>query len=70
MTTMGQRIRQLRRDRGMTQAQLSEATGLRIESISRLENDKYPPTPRTVRDLARALGVAESELEPGRGDGS
>ena len=46
----------------MTQAQLSEATGIAIEHISRLENDRYAPRPRTVRDLARAFGVKESEL--------
>ena len=65
MTTMGQRIKQLRQDRGMTQAQLSEATGIAIEHISRLENDRYAPRPRTIRDLAAALGVKESELGVG-----
>ena len=49
----------------MTQAQLSEATGIAIEHISRLENDRYAPRPRTIRDLAAALGVKESELGVG-----
>jgi transcriptional regulator with XRE-family HTH domain len=48
----------------MQQKDLADATGLRIETLSRLENDRYNanPTARTLRDLARALEVSVDDL--------
>ncbi len=62
--TLGTRIRALRKERGMQQVDLAHATGLRVETLSRLENDRYPsePTARTLRDLATALAVSVEEL--------
>ena len=62
METMGQRIKRLRQERGMTQPQLSAATGISIEHLSRIENDRHRPQPRTLRDLANGLGVSEKDL--------
>ena len=40
---------------GVTQAELARLTGLRQETISRLESGKHSPTVRTVEKIERAL---------------
>jgi transcriptional regulator with XRE-family HTH domain len=61
--TIGQRIRRFRLAKNMTQVQLAQAIRIRAESVSRLENDRFRPTPRTVSQLADALGVSEDQLK-------
>lgn len=62
--TLGQRIRQLRKERNLTKEQLQEAAGLGSGYLSKLEEKGIPkrPTPETVRALAKALGVTEADL--------
>ena len=59
-------LREIRRRRFMTQAELSEKTGLTITTISQLENGRRQPSLRTVRRLAEALGVRPEKLAEGR----
>ena len=59
---VGQRIKRLREDRGLSQRQLAEMTDLNNATIARIEGGGRMPTRRTLRDLARALGVSVSEL--------
>ena len=56
---IGVRVRTRRYMIGMTQADLAEATGLTIESISRIENGRNqgPPRPTTLAKIAKALDV-------------
>lgn len=63
--TIGHRIRDLRRLRGMTIDQLSAATGSSVGFISQLENrpDKSLSIER-IEAFARALGVCELSLLP------
>lgn len=56
----GQRLRALREARGWDQGQLSSASGIAHETISRLEHGVATPHSVTVRALAEALDV-----EPG-----
>lgn len=53
----GTSLRQCRKARGLTQAQLADATGLSLEMIGRLERGKAAPSFDTVAALARALQV-------------
>jgi transcriptional regulator with XRE-family HTH domain len=46
----------LRRQRGLTQRQLSARTGLQQSEISRIEGGRANPTAATLAALARALG--------------
>ena len=59
MQTLGQRLEDARRRGVMTQAELAQAAGVALITVTRLENDSGTgnPRPETVRRLARALGV-------------
>jgi DNA-binding XRE family transcriptional regulator len=54
----------LRRNRSMTQQQLSAASGIRQSEISRIEGGNGNPTLKTIGALAHALG-AEIHLTAG-----
>jgi transcriptional regulator with XRE-family HTH domain len=58
----GDRLRQLRLERALTQMDLSQMTGLSVDAISRLENELRYAQVSTVRRLAQALGVEPREL--------
>ena len=45
----------IRRDKGMTQTDISEATGILRPNISRMENGKYNPTLDMIARIAYSL---------------
>ena len=55
-------LRRLRLDRFLSQAELGRRAHVHPVTIARLEAGVSPPTLRTVRLLADALGVAPLEL--------
>lgn len=61
----GLRMRQLRRDRALSQRDLSRVTGIAFATLSRLETGKQRAQPGTIRKLADALGVEPKELMRG-----
>jgi transcriptional regulator with XRE-family HTH domain len=65
----GARLRRLRRERALSQRELSRMTGIAFDTISRLETGKQRAQPRTIRKLAEALGVEPRELMKGDDDG-
>lgn len=58
----GERIRALRRERMISQLELSKTTGIGQATLSVLERGVRQARPRTVRKLAEALGVEPTEL--------
>jgi transcriptional regulator with XRE-family HTH domain len=60
--TIGQRIARLRKERGYTQAELSERIGLIQALISDYERDKLRLHAEMVVRLARALEISSDEL--------
>ena len=66
MTTVGQRIREIRKDRNLTQRELAERVGINFTYLSRVENDRLDDqqTPReeTLQKIARALDTDADEL--------
>jgi transcriptional regulator with XRE-family HTH domain len=58
----GERLRSLRKERLLTQVELSNMTGVAQDSISTLETGKREAHPGTIRKLAKALGVEPQEL--------
>jgi predicted transcriptional regulator/transcriptional regulator with XRE-family HTH domain len=62
LATLGQRVRHLRRARGMTLAELGERVGAASSVLSLLENGKREPKLSMVEQLAAALGVPVTEL--------
>jgi transcriptional regulator with XRE-family HTH domain len=61
----GTRLRRLRRERALSQRELSRMTGIAFDTISRLETGKQQAQPRTIRKLADALDVEPRELMKG-----
>jgi transcriptional regulator with XRE-family HTH domain len=61
----GPRLRRIRRERALSQRELSRMTGVAFDTISRLETGKQQAQPRTIRKLAEALGVEPIELMKG-----
>nr|WP_294122238.1 helix-turn-helix transcriptional regulator [Sphingomonas sp.] len=59
---VGRNAEHFRRARGMTQEQLSAASGLSQQYISDLERGKRNPTVVTLYELAVALGVEPADL--------
>jgi transcriptional regulator with XRE-family HTH domain len=62
LTAVGPRLRALRRQRGATLAQVSEATGISLSTLSRLESGQRKPTLELLLPLAKAYGVPLDEL--------
>lgn len=66
MTTIGRRIREIRKQRNLTQRELAERVGLNFTYLSRVENDRLDAdqTPRedTIQKIARALNTDADEL--------
>ena len=65
-----ERLRTLRRLRAMSQEELAEESGVGRATISRIERGETGAHGKTLRKLAKALGVEVSELValPGGGD--
>ena len=70
LSDIGPRLRALRRDRDMTLEALSDATGISVSALSRLESGKRRPTLDLLVPLARAHRVALDQLvgAPATGD--
>jgi len=62
-TALGKQIRTLRASRGMSQAQLAEATGIPRTDISRFETGRMIPTPDEVARIKAALSWPDNAQE-------
>ena len=60
--TIGERIREVRKSRGLTQKELGERLGLSYQSIAQWENDLRKPKSETILKIASALGVRYEDL--------
>ena len=59
----GMKLREIRLDRGYSQQELADMTGVARDTISKLETGDRPnPYPRTLRKLAEALGVSVADI--------
>jgi transcriptional regulator with XRE-family HTH domain len=69
---LGEAVRRLREERGLTQEQLAHAADVHATWISRLENGHLNPAWGSMRRVAAALGMKLSELTAAaeRDDGS
>lgn len=59
---VGSRLRELRRRRGTTLADLAEATGFSVSTLSRLESGRRRPSLEILLPLARAYRVPLDDL--------
>ena len=59
---IGEKIRYLRKGKGMYQYQLADASNVSELTIIRIENNQVQPNPATLICIADALGVKVEEL--------
>jgi len=59
---IGDKLRTLRKERGWTQKELEERTGVAQRNISSYEAGKLKPSARTLRRFADAFGLPVEEL--------
>ena len=56
------KIREMRREKGLLQEQLAKKCGVSRQTINAIENNKYDPTPALAFKLAQELGTTVDEL--------
>lgn len=66
MSTLGQRLKECRKEKGLRQAEVCLRIGIKQGTLSELENDKYP-TSSFVPRLAVLYGVEAIWLSDGKG---
>ncbi len=59
---VGRNAARIRKERGLTQEQLAERSGLSQQYLSGLERGQRNPTIVTLYEIAAALGVSHLEL--------
>ena len=59
---IGEKIRRIRKERGLTQGDLADRSGVSFRSIQDIEASKRTPRSDTLEMLAQALGVQPGEL--------
>ena len=78
MTSIGKKIRDARKNAGMTQVELAKATNLSRSYIGDIEKDRYNPSVSTLQAIAKATnvpvetllgGVAPTPPAPQKSDG-
>jgi transcriptional regulator with XRE-family HTH domain len=59
---VGQNLKRIRQEKGLTQEQLTDLSGFSQQYISGLEQGRRNPTVVTLYELATALGISHVEL--------
>ena len=62
MARLVTRIHELRKAKGMQQAELAALVGVRRETIGHLENGRYNPSLKLAMDIARVLALPVEEI--------
>ena len=57
MTSFGQMLKKLRKEKRWTQTELSEKTGISVVQICQLEKGKYKPSSKTLTKLVNVFDV-------------
>jgi len=60
--TFGERLKQLRTEKGLTQPQLAQLAGIEQSYLSKLENDKSVPSAEMFSTLLAGLGIDEASF--------
>ena len=66
-TTIGQRIRALRRSKKLTQAQLAKIAGVSSPAVTEWEKDGYLPKAASLEAMANEFGVSTEYILTGKG---
>ena len=68
METIGERIKIVRKEKGLTQQIFADKLGLKRNTIGSYEIDAGLPSDRTISDICREFGVNEVWLRTGDGE--
>lgn len=60
--TIGKKLKQLRKSKGLTLVQLSEQSGVQVATLSRIENLKMTGTLESHMAIAKVLGIDVTQL--------
>jgi len=60
--TLGERVRELRKVKGLMQYELAEKIGITPVALCRIEYGQATPTLQTLKGISRILGVTLDEL--------
>jgi transcriptional regulator with XRE-family HTH domain len=60
--TLGEKIRQIRSEKGLSQAALEKISGVNSKLLSKYENERIVPTADTLKKIAEALEVSADYL--------
>jgi transcriptional regulator with XRE-family HTH domain len=66
METISERIRSLRKEKGLNQAELGEKTGITRRSISTIENGETDPSAKQITALSNFFNVSTEYLLNGK----
>ncbi len=61
--TIGENIKRIRKEKGLTQQQLAELVGIKDSGVRQYESGKYTPRTSRVREIAKALDVQVWEID-------
>ena len=61
---IGAQVKRVRERALLTQQELADRAGIGLTTLNRIENDHAEPHFRTIRKLAKALGVDPAALIP------
>lgn len=59
---LGHYLKQLRKEKGITQSDLAAILGNNFQNISAMERGEFTPTIHTVHKIAEAFGMSLSEF--------
>ena len=59
---LGRKIKRLRHERGITQADLAEKADVSLKHLGEIERGRGNPTLKSLDNLSKSLGVALSDL--------
>lgn len=68
MSTIGERIKEIRKSKGYTQQRFADELGLKQNTIATYEMNKTIPSDRTVSDICHKFRIREEWLRTGEGD--
>jgi transcriptional regulator with XRE-family HTH domain len=67
MTTIGKKITEIRKQKGLTQEEVSELAGINLRTLQRIEKDETEPRGNSLQGICAALGVpVENILDYGK----
>jgi transcriptional regulator with XRE-family HTH domain len=62
--SFGEKIKEIRLRKGLTQSQLADETLITLRTIQRIEKDEVKPSLHSLKELSRALETDFSETNP------